>query len=124
MYTKDHGSFEVKDERLIGAVHRLLKEARDGAGERRAEKREPFFMPVRISFPADESRQFSCFSKDISPSGIGLLHCMEIEPGEVVLTIGGTMAATKIRCEIIWCQPCGEGWYTSGARFIKLIGPD
>jgi hypothetical protein len=122
MYTKDHGSFEIRDESLLRAVYTLLHEAREGNSERRAEKREPFFMPVRLSFPGDERRQFSCFSKDISPTGIGLLHCMEIQPGEVLLTIPGKSAAhTRIRCEIIWCQSCGEGWFLSGARFVELM---
>ena len=35
----------------------------------------------------DGGRQFTCFSRDISATGIGLLHCMALEPGEIVLTI-------------------------------------
>ena len=103
---------------------RLLHDSRKGAEERRAEKREPFFTPVQLSLPQDDRRSFSCFSRDISPTGIGLLHCMAIEPGEVVLKFSGQSCGdVRIRSEIIWCRPCGEGWHLSGARFVEFIAP-
>ena len=87
--------------------------------ERRAEKRHPFFCPVAITLNNEQLQQFSAFSREISNSGIGLLHNMPVEREEVVLTIyreGGP--TVNLRAQIIWCRPCGEGWYLSGARFI------
>jgi hypothetical protein len=103
-------------------VRLLLNEARESADERRAEKREPFFHPVTLIVGQDQRQRFSCFSRDISATGIGLLHCMAVEPGEVVLKIPSMSCGDiRIRSEIVWCQPCGEGWYLSGARFVEVI---
>ncbi len=103
-------------------VHLLLNEAREGVDERRAEKREPFFHTITLVRGQDQRRQFTCFSRDIAASGIGLLHCMAVEPGEVVLTIPSkTCGDVRIRSEIVWCRPCGEGWYLSGARFVEFL---
>jgi hypothetical protein len=103
-------------------VCQLLLQARKGAAERRAQKRASFFSPVRFSQAQDPSRQFTCFSRDISATGIGLLHYMAIEPGEVVLTIPSVLSGdVRIRSEIVWCRPCGDGWYMSGARFVEVL---
>lgn len=102
-------------------VRLLLSEARAGVEERRAEKREPFFHPVNLVLAKDPQRQFSCFSRDISTNSIGLLHCMPLELGEVVLKIRSDLCGeVHIRSEIVWCSPCGEGWYLSGARFNEF----
>jgi len=107
---------------LQECVRLLLNEAKEGIEERRAEKQEPYFHPVTLVFGQDNQRQFTCFSRDISGTGIGLLHFMAVEPGEVILTIpSDSCGNVRIRSEIIWCQPCGDGWYLSGARFIELI---
>lgn len=104
-------------------VHQLLEEAREKNSERRAEKREPFFQVMRLSFAGDEKRQFTCFSRDISATGIGMLHYLTVEPGKVILTIPSRSCGDlRISAEIMWCQPCGEGWYMSGARFIEVLG--
>lgn len=103
-------------------VHRLVDEAKEKNTERRGEKRDPFFKPVRLAFVGEERRQFTCFSRDISPSGIGLLHYLTVEPGMVVLTIPSEACGdVRIRAEIVWCRPCGEGWYVSGARFLEVL---
>lgn len=103
-------------------VRLLLNEAKEGIEERDAEKREPFFNPIALVTEKDKQRQFTCFSREISATGIGLLHCMAIEPGDVVLTIPSkSLGDIRIRSEILWCRPCGEGWYLSGARFVEFI---
>lgn len=104
-------------------VHHLLEEAREKGSERRTEKREPFFQVMRLSFAGEERRQFTCFSRDISPTGIGLLHYLTVEPGKVILTIPSRSCGDlRIGAEIMWCQPCGEGWYVSGAKFLEILG--
>ncbi len=103
-------------------VRLLLDDAREGADERRVERREPFFQPVALVAGEDQRRQFSVFSRDISATGIGLLHCMAVEPGEVLLTIPcKSCGKVRIRSRIVWCRPCGEGWYMSGARFLEPV---
>ncbi len=109
---------------LRRTIHRLLEEAKEVDGERRTEKRIPFFQPITLALAGNERRQFSCFSRDISPTGMGLLHCASVELGEVVLGIPvKSSGQVRIRAEIVWCRPCGVGWYTSGARFLSVDGP-
>ena len=123
MQASEQRSIGRNDELLNETVRHLLHEAREGAIERRAEKRESFFSPVRFSFTADSRREFTCFSRDISATGMGLLHCMSLAPCEIVLTIPSkSFGDVRIRSEIVWCQPCGEGWYLSGARFVEVLG--
>ena len=105
---------------LRATVRCLLDEANDAVDERRGERRESFFSPVSITL--EGQRQVSCFSRDISRRGIGLLHYMAVELGEVVLTIPSkSWGPIRIRAQIRWCRPCGEGWYLSGARFLEVL---
>ena len=124
MHTSDRPDADAKSGRLQETVVLLLHEAREGFEERRSEKRNPFFSPVQIARAEDGLRHFSCFSRDISPGGISLLHSMPIEPGEVVLTIPSKLCGkVRIRSEVVWCQPCGEGWFISGAKFLEMLTP-
>jgi hypothetical protein len=112
----------AKKDQLEKTVILLLHEAREGLDERRREKRHPFFAPIQIAFTQDAMRQRSCFSRDISATGVSLLHYMPLKAGEVVLTIPSKLCGTvRIRSEIIWSEPCGEGWHISGARFIAIL---
>jgi hypothetical protein len=107
---------------LQAMIRHLLDEAKDALGERRAERREPFFSPITLALPGEGQPQFTCFSRDISPAGIGLLHCVAVELGEVVLTIPSTSGRPlRIRGQVMWCQSCGEGWYMSGVRFLDVV---
>ena len=99
---------------------------RHAAGEssrnRRKSGRRPFFHPVTLSIDGDSEAQRVAFTRDISPTGIGLLHRMPVSvQRQVVLTLpmhGGHQV--QVRAEIVWCVPCGEGWYLSGARSLGL----
>jgi len=100
-------------------VRELLEEAKPLQEERRAELRHPFFRPVQVIVEeGGGQRNYSCFSRDISFSGIGLLHNMPVRCGEAILTFpreaGGQF---RVQATIRWCRPCGEGWYLSGAQF-------
>ena len=100
-------------------VPELVMEAKSTElSDRRAEDRHPFFHPVTITPSDDPQKSFSAFSREISPSGIGLLHNMPIERGDVTLAVrrSDDQSATLHVC-IVWCQPCGEGWYLSGGYF-------
>ena len=103
------------------AVHELVLEAYDEAKRhRRSEVRYPFFRPVTLQF---ESRRHAAFSREISASGIGLLHNVEVPPGEVEVTIPSRRGhEVRMRTRILWCRPCGAGWFISGGRFINVVG--
>ena len=105
------------------AVHRLLTEAREldyqEQAERRSKVRYPFFRAVTLVADAD-GRNYSAFTRDISRSGVGLLHSMRLQMGPATLAVPSEQTGMRARIDIVWCRPCGEGWYISGAEFIGL----
>jgi hypothetical protein len=123
MREKTLQTFESEREQVCQTIERLLVEATPASGERRNAERKPYFRPVSLAvLEGGEWRNFSCFSRDISPCGIGLLHNMPLERGEVELTIQMESAEdVRLKGEIMWCRPCGEGWFTSGARFLSAL---
>ncbi len=114
-------SVDVQHGQVRDAITRLLVEQKAKTGERRASQRVPFFRPVNLAIEdGGQMREFSCFSRDVSLDGIGLLHNMPLESGSVLISIAGESRLTRIHGEIVWCKPCGEGWYLSGAEFVAL----
>jgi hypothetical protein len=113
---------EVETRVVRATISRLLKECQAASGGHRAHSRQPFFGPVTVIVDVDgQERRFSCFSRDISPAGIGLLHNMPLPLGDITLTIRRESSERiTLRGEVIWCQQCGEGWYLSGVRFIAV----
>jgi hypothetical protein len=102
------------------AIHELIVEAHvENKRDRRREPRHPFFRPIMIR--TADGRRYSAFSREISASGIGLIHNMELVPGEFELSIPSERGCSiLVRTRILWCHPCGEGWFLSGGQFIGL----
>ena len=118
------GRLSAIDEQQIGrTVMRLLEEARtEEKLDRRAEPRHPFFRPVSIQPASNPDCRFSAFAREISRTGIGLLHNMPLQPGQVRLTVASTHGeALCVTAEVVWCRPSGEGWYLSGCRFVDFV---
>lgn len=125
--TQDFGSWMIVPgaaKRVREAVNRLLNSPPNGTGlNQRASVRSPFFGPVTITLGSDHFPRFSAFARDLSPVGIGLLHIMPLDRGEVVVHLSaGHESPIAMRTQIIWCEDCGEGWYISGGRFLDLAG--
>ncbi len=99
-------------------VAELVLEAREAdQAERRQSVRYPFFRPVTVR--TDMFRKHAAFTREISADGIGMLHRVEFRLGKVdVLISTGSGASARLRVHILWCRPCGEGWFISGGRFI------
>jgi len=113
--------FELQELRSFGnALHPLLVEAR--ANEQREDRwgiRYPFFRTVSIA--TEDGEQHSAFSRDISASGIGLLHQVELPPCSAEISITSARGyAVQVRTRIVWCQSCGGGWYISGGQFVAI----
>jgi hypothetical protein len=105
------------------AVLQWIESAQNRTDERRTVVREPFFRPVTLErSKGGKVQEVSCFSRDISPKGIGLLHNFTLEENEeVVLTIhSDCLGRIRVRSRIKWCEACGEGWHISGAQFLEL----
>lgn len=116
-------SFPNAFQRVHEVVTRVLFEARGEANlDRRENGRVPFFKPVEIRPKDQHSPRISAFSRDLSANGIGLLHIMPIDQGEVVVRIPSRYRKFyELRVAIEWCQDCGEGWYMSGGRLLDVV---
>jgi hypothetical protein len=103
------------------AIHELIVEAHDeGKRDRRTEVRFPFFRPVTLGV---DGRRHSAFCREISAIGIGLLHDVELAPAEIEVTLKSKRGhSVRMRTRVLWCRPCGEGWYISGGRFVDVVG--
>src|SRR5262249_7353879 len=99
---------EMAIDALIAAIH--------ADGDRRSEVRYPFFRPLSIHM---QGHRFSAFGREISASGIGMLHNFDLAPQEVELDINAAPGKTiRMRTRISWCRSCGEGWYISAGEFV------
>jgi len=98
------------DEILTELVKVALK---DTDNNRRSETRFPFFRPISVQM---DNHSFSAFTREVSLSGIGLLHSMELPLKEVSVTIAGQPDPLFVQIER--CDPIGEGWYISGGRLV------
>jgi hypothetical protein len=97
-------------------LHELVLQAEtDFNHDRRSEPRYPFFRPVSVRF---DGHSFSAFTREISTSGIGLLHYMELPLQEVEIILAGKQQTLRARIER--CEACGEGWYISGGTFVDI----
>jgi hypothetical protein len=105
------------------AIQYLLEEAHRDQIERRELARQPFFRNVIVAVPHGEGYvRYSCFSRDVSSGGIGLLHHFPLDKGEVIVTIySQSIGPVRLRGELIWCERQLDGWHTSGVRWIEPL---
>jgi hypothetical protein len=70
-------------------------------------------------------RPVSVAVRDLSSTGVGIIHTQRLEPGEqfiLRLPQGTHGAATAtVLCTVVHCQPLALGVYALGARFADLI---
>lgn len=101
---------------LPDQLRELMAEARaDDQFDRRGAARYPFFRPVRLELAGAAAPDCLAFTRELSLASIGLLHNTPLSPGSLTVTIPRQQGeALKLSTEIVWCRPCGEGWYLSG----------
>lgn len=103
--------------RIIG---KMIEEAKVADAERRENGRWPYFQPVMVQLQ-NSPEFYSAFTRDISDTGIGLLHWMPMEPQVIsILNHLSTGETVRLSVKIAWCVSCGEGWYISGGRFLSV----
>jgi|EndMetStandDraft_5_1072996.scaffolds.fasta_scaffold335801_2 hypothetical protein len=107
------------NERILSAIQDILDASEQG---RRTEQRIPYFGPVSVALPDANYIQLSAFARDIAVGGIGLVHLMPLDRGEVVITLPLPNGQTvSLLTEIRWCRDYGNGWYSSGGHFIDTV---
>jgi len=113
-------SRKINTNNVPKAVNDLILDARKHEKrERLRGERYTFFRPASVQ--TTDGRSYSVFSREISPYGIGLLHDMELKLGQVECRISSSEGQpTTVPLAIIWCEPCGEGWYISGGKFVGV----
>ncbi|QDT34366.1 MULTISPECIES: PilZ domain-containing protein [Thalassoglobus] len=78
---------------------------------------------LELSVPAEmttlRGNTISAMTREISRTGIGLLHKGMISPGEVTVRMASDTREFEYRVLIEWCRPCDDGMYLSGGRFLS-----
>lgn len=82
--------------------------------------RYPFFCPVDLTLCGDLTSIPSVFIRDISASGLGLMHNTPLENQAVLLRIETDDPSQAVLAKIRWCRCLGDRWYLSGATFERL----
>lgn len=108
----------------------LEEEAGDNAAaNRRSEERTKCWLPVEIlvSNAADshvawaEDDSYRAYIRDISPSGIGLVHNKPIDAHRVVLRVSlEDDESVSLSVCLLWCRPAKEGWLSSGGKVAEV----
>ena len=109
--THDQAALQPRIARLIDLAQ--VQAAHDD----RAEPRFPLFQPVTLR---RGSQLLSAFSRDVSELGIGLLHDMPIGGEYTISILDPAGCGYELTGIVLWCRPCGQGWYISGMRFCRL----
>jgi hypothetical protein len=100
------------------AIPQLVADAEEfEKRERRTDTRYPFFRQVLIHLDGD--KRYSAYARNISQTGIGLMHTVDLPLCDVELTIvAGPDRFLKLRARVERCESCSYGIYFSGLSFL------
>jgi hypothetical protein len=77
---------------------------------------------LELAVPAEvitsRGNTIAAMTREISRTGIGMLHRGSISPGEVTVKMAGDARTFEYRVLIEWCSPCDNGMFMSGGRFL------
>lgn len=109
------GVSDVADQPAGKAIYELVAEAKR-KHDARTEVRFPFFQKASILV---DGTRYAAFTREISDSGLGLLQKVQVMPGEIEVAMQTKgRCSIRARVQIIWCEPCGHGWFISGGQFV------
>jgi hypothetical protein len=83
--------------------------------------RETERLELRVPAEVTTSRgnTVAAMTREISRSGIGLVHRGSISPGEVTVRMASETREFEYRVLVEWCHPCENGMFMSGGRFLR-----
>ena len=90
----------------------------DASHNRSAERLE-LSVPAEVTTPRGAT--VSAMTREISRFGIGLLHRGVIAPGEMTVKLASDSRQYEYRVLLEWCQPCDNGMFISGGRFLGKV---
>jgi hypothetical protein len=67
----------------------------------------------------DVTNTISAMTREISRTGIGMLHRGSVSPGEATVRMASETREFEYRVLIEWCHPCENGMFMSGGRFLS-----
>ncbi|AMV17069.1 PilZ domain-containing protein [Planctomyces sp. SH-PL14] len=77
---------------------------------------------LELSVPAEiqtsRGNTIASMTREISRTGIGLVHRGSVSPGQVKVRMASETREFEYDVQIEWCQPCENGMFISGGRFL------
>lgn len=77
---------------------------------------------LELSVPAEiktaRGNTISAMTREISRTGIGLLHRGSVSPGIVTVRMASESRQFEYQVQLEWCDPCDNGMFMSGGTFI------
>jgi hypothetical protein len=95
--------------------------------ERRRLFRHPFPQPLCLTFPGEDESDpkgepIMVVAKDISESGIGFFHAVPLPSKQMVVSLQAAKGRrVAFIIEVTWSHNIRQGWYESGARFLRPV---
>jgi hypothetical protein len=101
-------------------VTREFGEHRESGVDNRVQPRDEYSRPAKV-FVGDKC--YKAVIRDISDTGVGLLHDDAFEPGPIQLQIDlYSESSVRMKALLLWCRPEGNR-FCSGARFLNDSKP-
>lgn len=99
----------------------LNEEGNWSMDERRRDARQPFVRPATLVFGDRSGERMPGFTRDLSDSGIGLMHRFSIGAGDIAtVTIGRLWdGPVTLKCRCQWCTAGNSGWFQSGWQVLS-----
>lgn len=95
---------------------------RIAANEEKRNRQNGYRFPFIRSASIHSRVEQSALCRDISPYGIGMLHCHEIEIGKPTdVSIVLNDIPIKISVVFLWTRDTGNGWWISGGKFKTSV---
>jgi hypothetical protein len=91
---------------------------RDVGPNVRAAERLDLAVPAEIR--TQRGNTIEAITREISRTGIGLLHRGAINMEEVYVKMASETREFYYRVQIEWCMPCDNGMFLSGGRFLPV----
>lgn len=97
---------------------RQILESIDRSDRSNARTAERLELSVPAEITTNRGNTVSAMTREISRTGIGMLHRGSLEPGEVTVKLASEAREFEYRVVVEWCCPCEQGMFMSGGRFL------
>lgn len=92
-------------------------ERQEGVSNAREAERLDLSVPAELT--TSRGNTVAAMTREISRSGLGLLHRGAVQPGPVTIRMASETREFEYKVFIEWCHPVSNGMFMSGGRFLK-----